>query len=155
MSAADRAAQIAADWLGTPYQHQASQKGWGCDCLGLIRGIWRELYGPEPEELPPYSPDWAEVGPSENLMEAAARWLIPAVGGAVCAGDVLLFRMRSGCPAKHCAVVAASGQQIIHAYWGRSVVRSWLTPWWQSRLAARFRWPEVAEVHKEDVAWPG
>lgn len=40
-----REAVIAAarSWLGTPYHHQASRKGVGCDCLGLIRGIWREL----------------------------------------------------------------------------------------------------------------
>jgi NlpC/P60 family putative phage cell wall peptidase len=29
------------DWIGTPYQHQASLKGVGCDCLGLVRGVWR------------------------------------------------------------------------------------------------------------------
>ena len=28
-------------WIGTPYRHQASLKGIGCDCLGLLRGIWR------------------------------------------------------------------------------------------------------------------
>lgn len=39
-------------WLGTPYHHRASLKGAGTDCLGLIRGIWRELYGPEPEAMP-------------------------------------------------------------------------------------------------------
>ena len=47
-------------WLGTPYHHQASVKGVGSDCLGLIRGIWRELYGPEPEAMPPYTPDWGQ-----------------------------------------------------------------------------------------------
>ena len=31
----------ARDWIGTPYQHQASLKGAGCDCLGLVRGVWR------------------------------------------------------------------------------------------------------------------
>lgn len=55
-----REAIIAAarSWLGTPYHHQASLKGVGSDCLGLIRGIWRELYGPEPEAMPPYTRDW-------------------------------------------------------------------------------------------------
>ena len=28
-------------WIGTPYRHQASLKGVGCDCLGLVRGVWR------------------------------------------------------------------------------------------------------------------
>jgi cell wall-associated NlpC family hydrolase len=26
-------------WIGTPYRHQASLKGVGCDCLGLVRGV--------------------------------------------------------------------------------------------------------------------
>jgi NlpC/P60 family putative phage cell wall peptidase len=30
-------------WLGTPYRHQASLKGVGCDCLGLVRGVWRAI----------------------------------------------------------------------------------------------------------------
>ena len=45
--------RCARGWLGTPYHHQASVKGVGCDCLGLIRGLWRELCGPEPEKMPP------------------------------------------------------------------------------------------------------
>jgi NlpC/P60 family putative phage cell wall peptidase len=28
-------------WIGTPDRHQASLKGMGCDCLGLVRGVWR------------------------------------------------------------------------------------------------------------------
>lgn len=31
------------DWIGTPYRHQASLKGVGCDCLGLVRGVWRAV----------------------------------------------------------------------------------------------------------------
>ncbi len=54
-------------WIGTPYRHQASLKGVGCDCLGLIRGVWRALYGPEPEALIAYTPDWAEAQGAETL----------------------------------------------------------------------------------------
>ena len=46
-------------WLGTPYVHQASVRGSGSDCLGLIRGVWRDLYGAEPEAPPAYTADWA------------------------------------------------------------------------------------------------
>ena len=48
-------------WLGTPYVHGASLRGVGCDCLGLVRGVWRGVYGVEPEPTPPYRPDWAEA----------------------------------------------------------------------------------------------
>jgi len=56
----DKVLALAEPWIGTPYRHQASLRGVGCDCLGLIRGVWRELYGSEPELPPPYAPDWAE-----------------------------------------------------------------------------------------------
>lgn len=150
-----RAAVVAAarGWLGTPYRHQASLRGEGADCLGLIRGVWRELFGPEPESLPPYRPDWAEVGGAETLLAAARRWLaeIPVEGAR--AGDVVLFRMAPGAAAKHCAVLSSGridgtgsdGARMIHAYWGRSVVESWLGPWWRARLVAAFAWPGTGE----------
>ncbi len=48
-------------WIGTPYRHQASLRGVGCDCLGLVRGVWRVLYTSEPEATPAYAPDWADL----------------------------------------------------------------------------------------------
>jgi len=69
--------ETALTWLDTPYQHQASVKGAGCDCLGLIRGVWRALYGEEPAKLPPYTIDWAETGQEETLLNAAHHYLRP------------------------------------------------------------------------------
>jgi cell wall-associated NlpC family hydrolase len=60
----------ARQWLGTPYRHQASTRGVACDCLGLVRGVWRALHGPEPETPPPYRPDWAEIGGREQIGRA-------------------------------------------------------------------------------------
>lgn len=131
-------------WIGTPYRHQASRKGAGCDCLGLVRGVWRELIGPEPEATPPYTPDWAEALGEETLLAAARRHLIEIPHGAVRAGDVLIFRMGMGVPAKHCAIVGSEGR-IIHAYWGRAVVETRLTEWWARRVAAAFAFPGLED----------
>ena len=38
-------------WIGTPYRHQASLRGVGCDCLGLLRGVWREVMVQELDAL--------------------------------------------------------------------------------------------------------
>ena len=65
-------------WIGTPYLHQASTPGAGCDCLGLVRGVWRALRGAEPATVPPYGPDWAETGGDEALWRALAAHLRPA-----------------------------------------------------------------------------
>jgi NlpC/P60 family putative phage cell wall peptidase len=127
-------------WLGTPYQHQASLRGVGCDCLGLVRGVWRGLYGAEAEAPPPYRPDWAELGGRELLREALERRLIPLDLAAARPGDVLLFRMAPGAQAKHCAIRSAD-DRMIHAYWGRACVESWLGRWWRERLVGAFRFP--------------
>ncbi len=131
-------------WLGTPYRHQASVKREGADCLGLVRGVWRDVVGEEPEVLPAYSPEWAEVGEAETLLEAAGRWLVEKPLEDMRAGDVVLFRMSEGAVVKHCAIVSDVGgpePRMIHAYWGRAVVESWMGPWWRKRLVAVFGWP--------------
>ena len=138
----ERALTEARQWLGTPYQHQASLRGVGCDCLGLIRGVWRALQDAEPETPPPYRPDWAELGGRELLAEALARSLIPLDLAAARPGDVLLFRMAPDAPAKHCAILSAA-DRMIHAYWGRACVESWLGRWWRARLVAAFRYPSI------------
>ena len=126
-------------WVGTPYRHQGSLRGVGCDCLGLLRGIWRDLHGPEPERPGPYAQDWAEAGAGDPLMEAARRHLIEANGDPR-VGDVLLFRWRPGMTSRHVGI-AAGEDRFIHAYQGAGVLVSSLVPQWQRRLAARFRIP--------------
>jgi len=130
------------DWINTPYQHQASVKGAGCDCLGLIRGLWRELYGEEPMAVPPYTPDWAESLGQETLLEAARNCLTPVPNEAAQPGDVLLFRMAPNVPCKHIAILSAP-DRIVHAYWGRAVVESYLVPYWTRRHAYSFSFPST------------
>ena len=117
-------------WIGTPYRHQASLKGVGCDCLGLVRGVWRAVIGEEPERAPPYAPDWAEAAAGEPLAEAAARHLIAIDGSVFREGDVLLFRWRDRLPAKHAAIVTAP-DLMVHAHDGAAVTEVALAPWWR------------------------
>lgn len=127
-------------WIDTPYQHQASVKHAGCDCLGLIRGLWREFYGDEPLSVPPYTPNWAEENGQETLLDAASTCLVPVLKTQVQAGDVLLFRMASHAPVKHMAILSTP-DTIIHAYWGRAVVESYLVPYWTRRWSHSFTFP--------------
>ncbi|MEM1383131.1 MAG: NlpC/P60 family protein [Pseudomonadota bacterium] len=132
-------------WLGTPYRHQASCRGAGADCLGLIRGIWRDVYGVEPERPPAYTPDWSEASGAEVLLAAACRHLRPIRPDGASGGDVLVFRMREEGPAKHLALLVSEGLapgRIIHAYSGHNVCETSLGPAWLRRLAGAFRMPE-------------
>lgn len=134
--------RIAREWLGTPYRHQASRKHAGTDCLGLLRGVWRELYGFEPEVVPPYSQDWAEPQGDEVLLRAAERYFI-VQKAPLSAGDLLVFRMRAGAIAKHIGICSRTGENagFIHAYSGHCVTESPLSQPWQRRIAARFSFP--------------
>ena len=140
----DAVVAVARRWIGTPYRHRASLEGVGCDCLGLIRGIWREVYGAEPEDLPAYSADWAEAGRIETLAAAAGRHMTAVPLARAAPGDVILFRWRPDLPAKHAGILAAP-DRFVHAYEGCAVVESPLGPWWRRRLAAAFAFPGLAE----------
>ena len=144
-SRADEIVARARGWIGTPYRHQASCRGAGTDCLGLLRGVWREVLGPEPEPVPSYTPDWSEPSRSEDMLAAAGRNLVPVDAAGARPGDVLVLRMREGGVAKHVGFLARSAlghATLIHAYSGHGVVESALTPAWARRIAGVFRFPE-------------
>ncbi|NKN39608.1 peptidase P60 [Agrobacterium sp. a22-2] len=144
MSAIGNQVLVAAEqWIGTPYRHQASRRGVGCDCLGLVRGIWRDLYGEEPELPPPYAPDWAERSGEDRLIAAAERHFVTVAGiGAAEPGDLLLFRFRPHYAAKHAGILAGP-EHFIHAYEQAAVIRSALVPAWRRRVVGVYRFPEI------------
>lgn len=142
MTTASDIAAAARGWIGTPYRHQASLKGAGADCLGLIRGVWREIYGGEPEAVPAYSAGWAEGGGIEALAAAARRNLVEIQPTEFRGGDVLLFRWRPHLPAKH-AGIATSATHMIHAQEDACVTEIFLSPWWRRHVAFAFRFPGV------------
>jgi NlpC/P60 family putative phage cell wall peptidase len=129
--------------VGTPYHHQASIKGVGCDCLGLIRGLWRELLGDEPETLPAYTRDWGDVTGSEPLLAVARRHLLPLASVDLARpGDMLVFRMQAGV-AKHAGVLT-DDEHFIHAVEELGVTEVALTRWWRRRMVAAFSLPNIA-----------
>lgn len=132
-------------WLGTPYHHQASLRAVGCDCLGLVRGVWRDVVGPEREIPPPYTRDWAESSSQETLLAAAHRHLVAhANRTTVGAGDVIVFRHRADLPAKHVAIATGSAA-FIHAIETAPVSEVALCGWWRRRIAGVFSFPGVID----------
>ncbi|MFB9149621.1 NlpC/P60 family protein [Roseovarius ramblicola] len=140
----DAVVTAARGWIGTPYRHQAACRCAGCDCLGLVRGVWREVMGNEPERPPAYSMDWSEPAREEALWAAALRHLRVRPVTAETPGDVILFRMRAGAVAKHLGIVTRAGRRarFVHAYSGHGVVESALSAPWRRRIVARFAFPE-------------
>ena len=130
-------------WIGTPYHHQAATCGAGCDCLGLVRGLWRELVGAEPFHVPAYTPDWSEPRGEELLLTGARDVMLERSLADAEPGDVVLFRMRAAGVAKHLGVLSQTGDEpkFIHAYQGHGVVESPLSTPWRSRIVGCFAFP--------------
>lgn len=137
---ADDIVSVARSWIGTPYHHQASQKRIGTDCLGLVRGVFRELYGFEAEIPPAYTRDWAEASRKETLIDGARRHLRNLSSQDIQAGRVILFRIKPSSIAKHTAI-ATTSTSMIHAMEGVRVSEIEITPWWQRRVAGVFAFP--------------
>jgi NlpC/P60 family putative phage cell wall peptidase len=125
-------------WLGTPYRHQGRLKGVGCDCLGLLIGVFQELNGAaEIGAIPPYTRDWAEANGGETLRAGARRHLVEIAPCEAREGDILLFRWRAGLPAKHAAILVAPGR-MVHAQEGACVAEVAVSKWWRRRVAYAF-----------------
>jgi NlpC/P60 family putative phage cell wall peptidase len=133
----DEIVLAARGWIGTPYQHQQSVKDLGCDCLGLVRGVWREVYGGEPEIAPAYGA-LSVAGEGEVLAEAAGRHMTRVEEWL--AGDLLLFRWKPHLPAKH-AGIASRATHMIHAQDGQRVCEVALNGWWRRHVSHAFRFP--------------
>lgn len=133
----DAIVAAAVAWLGTPYRHQASTLAAGCDCLGLIRGVWRALYGDEPCRVPPYRAGWR--ADDQSLEEAVARYLVRAPGLAT--GRVVLFGLSRRMPPRHCGILI-SPTRFIHAQERLGVVAADLSEPWRRRVAATFDFPD-------------
>ena len=132
---------VARSWLRTPYHDQASLRGVGCDCLGLARGVWREVVGDEPFPIPPYSQDWGETGPREVLAEGARTMMQEIAPREISPGALVLFRMAPRAIAKHVGIVTAPGC-FIHAYERLGVVEEVLTLTWARKIAFAFLFPK-------------
>ena len=74
------------------------------------------------------------------MLAAAGRHLVAVAPGDAQPGDVLVFRLRPGCVAKHAAILATP-TTMIHASEASPLAEVALTPWWRRRLAAAFAFP--------------
>lgn len=124
--------ELARDWMGTPYKHQACLKHVGCDCIGLIRGIWKELYGVDAVKPPSYTPRWAEINPTgqEPMLSAAEQHLDSVFGPNMFSpGNVLLIRVRRRSAVKHCGIIGPN-KTLIHAYDSHNVIEEPIRESW-------------------------
>ena len=111
--------RAARGWLGTPWHHQASVKGVGCDCIGLVAGVAAELHMPEAAQ---WLKDVRRLSYTREpdpkmLLEAASEYLVEIPLPNARMADVVLMRPQNGSKPQHFGILSSdSPRYIIHAY---------------------------------------
>lgn len=92
-------------WIDTPFVWQGRIKARGCDCKGLVAGVFAALGRPEADSLDALAGDYGDVVDARRLRAGLARQFdrvfVPEPG------DILLIR--TGGTAQHLAIHAPRG----------------------------------------------
>lgn len=129
-------------WIGTPWKHQASLRGIGTDCIGLIVGVARELGIHGAKE---FAADTEIAGygrePKPDMLEAACdRYLDPCADPKP--GDILLLKFTA--EPQHFAIISQP-DYMIHAYaQARKVVENRIDDVWRSRIVRAYSYRGLA-----------
>ena len=144
MTVRQRIETSARTWIGTPWHHRASCREAGADCLGLIRGVWRDVIGPEPELLPPYTDDWSTLRNCWDVSTRLASYFTPLAVSSARPGDVILLCISPRSGAEHLAILAQKGDvlTLIHSYQKHGVIEQTYSPSWRRRAVQGFCFPE-------------
>ena len=126
----------AREWLDTPFNHQASVKCVGCDCAGMVKGVWREL-GNDVSGVPS---DYPRTPSNNQLLKILEQYLVRSTDRNP--GCVLVFTLLN--EPQHIGIMT-DNNTVIHAYqpFGK-VVEHRIDAKWQRRITACFSFPGVA-----------
>lgn len=137
-------------WIGTPFRHQASVKGQGVDCGGLIRGVLLEvglLPSDYVERMPRDAFAYARRPDGVTLKRYCDQYFEET--GEARFGDIALFRY-----AKHPQHLAFFGDYVhgglslIHALGAdhpNKVIEHRFDSMWSKRLVGVYKVPGVTE----------
>ncbi len=107
----------ARSWIDTRYQHQASLKGVGADCIGFVGGVAVALGLPEALAWArdPAVKGYGGTPDGRMLLEACRKYLDPVSTALAGIGDVLVFRWATD-PAHFAIISSLEPMRIIHAF---------------------------------------
>jgi len=97
----------AREWIGTPFNHQAAVKQVGCDCAGMVKGVWREL-GNDVSRVPV---DYPRTPSGGNLIKILDEFLDRT--NTPMAGNVIVFTLLN--EPQHLGILTDTNT-VIHAY---------------------------------------
>ena len=133
-------------WTGTRWHHQASTKGIGSDCIGLVVGVARELgiYGADELAADPAVRGYGREPDPAMLLSACARYLEPVHVPEARLGDILLLRFAA--EPQHFALISQQNPDyMLHAYaQARKIVENRIDAVWRSRIVRAYSYRGIS-----------
>ena len=131
-------------WIDTPFRHQGSRKGHGCDCIGFLRRIGtdmdlctEDLWGPKAAPFEGYS----ELPDPDKFMAALNIFMDEISLKDILYADIILFQSRVN--PTHLGLVTDEG--MIHGYLKtKKVVEHSLDTMWFRHIKTVYRFPVFA-----------
>jgi len=129
----------ARSWIGTPFHWEASVKGVGCDCKGLVAGVARNLG--RPEAATAFANATAYHRQVDTKLLRRGLESLFDLAATPSPGDVLLLTV--GGRAQHMAIMTAPGR-MIHTYGKgpRCVIEVPMGNIWVSAIDSAWSWRE-------------
>jgi NlpC/P60 family putative phage cell wall peptidase len=126
-------------WIGTPFHHQGTVKGVGCDCRGLVVGVAAELgYCTQVET------NYGRYPTGNKLVEVCKQYMEQVPLDEAVPGDVVVITFEKD--PQHVAFVGdypEGGLSLVHSLAGIGVVEHRLDSIWLRRITAAFRIPVI------------
>lgn len=119
-------------WIGTPFHHQAAIKNIGCDCIGLMRGVYEQLFPGILENDPNYRKPTYSKQPFNSMFPKSLEdtGYVTIIEKGLKSGYLLLFAYRK--EPQHIGIFTEKGT-IIHAG-NPKVVEHRLDDKWRKRI---------------------
>ncbi len=133
-------------WMDTTFVHQAASKGHGCDCIGMVRGVGRDLDILDFDEDSEYGKTLLAypLTPEPRRLIGALNYLFVRIRSGFEIGDVVLFAIENT-PTHVGIITNVSRGMVIHTWRAKGKVV-------QTRYGHRlkptgvWRYPGVAHV---------
>lgn len=127
----------AREWLKTPFHHQASLKGVGVDCGGLVRGVYNNL-GVTTPNCPV---DYARTPRNDRLRQIVLQYAVRTNDPKP--GDIILFVLLK--EPQHLGILTDRGT-VIHSYQPvGGVVEHRLDAKWSRRIESYYTYPLIED----------
>jgi len=133
----DKIIRVAEEWIGTPFHEQGRQKQVGCDCIGLILGIAKEIGAISLTNQPWDKCDvhiYNALTDSQLLLELIPKYFddvknSPEIKTSPQPGDILLVKITD---LQYHLAIQSNNSKIIHACSSvRRVISHKIIPTWR------------------------